>query len=140
MATNAQYTATPTLELALINTANTARDGTGTMSLVCAGPTAASAAGVGKRINRISVTANQTTTAGAVRFFGSNDNGTTRRLMVEKIVPAITPSTTIPTFRTEVPELAGMVLPGAVSGATCGIFASTNAGETFSIVVESGTL
>jgi len=140
MATNAQYAATPVLEISLINTANTARDGTGTMSLCCAGLTAASAAGIGKRLNRISVTANQTTTAGAVRFFGTTDGGTTRRLLVEKIVPAITPSTSIPTFRTEVPELAGLILPGTVGGVTCGLFASTNAGETFSIAVESGTL
>lgn len=140
MATNAQYTAAPILELSLINTANTNRDGTGTMSLICAGLTAASGAGVGKRINRITVVANQTTTAGAVRFFGTTDGGTTRRLLSERIVAAITPSTTIPVFRTDVPELVGMILPGTVAGLTAGLFASTNAGETFSIMVESGNL
>lgn len=141
MATNAQYVSTPVIEITLINTANTARDGTGTMSLVAAGITlAASAAGVGKRINRISVTANQTTTAGVVRFFGSLDSNATKRLVCEKLVPANTPSTSNPVVRFEVPELVGMVLPGTVGGLTAGLFASTNAGETFTVMVESGTL
>lgn len=140
MATNAQYVSTPVIEITLINTANTARDGTGTMGLVAAGPTSASAAGVGKRINRISVTANQTTTAGVVRFFGSLDSNATKRLICEKLVPANTPSTSNPVVRFEVPELVGMVLPGTVGGLTAGLFASTNAGETFTVMVESGTL
>lgn len=140
MATNAQYVATPVIEVALINTANTARDGSGTVNLVCAGLTATSAAGVGKRINRITVTALQTTTAGAVRFYVTLDSNATRRMICEKIVPAVTPSTTIPVFRTEVPELVGMILPGTVGGLTAGLFASTNAGETFAVMVESGTL
>ena len=140
MATSAQYVTTPVLEFSLISTANTNRDGTGTMSLVCAGLTAASGAGIGKRINRITINAVQTTTAGAVRFYGTTDGGTTRRLLSEKIIAAITPSTTIPVFRTDVPELVGLILPGTVAGLTAGLFASTNAGETFSIMVESGTL
>lgn len=137
MATAAQYVTQPTIDLTIVNTANTARDGTGTLATVASGPTAAAANGVGERINRVVIQAHQTTTAGVIRFFLSLDNGTTKRLILEKLVPAITPSTTVAAFRIEVPELVGMVLPG---GGVANLYASTNAGETFSIYVESGQL
>jgi hypothetical protein len=140
MANNPQYANNPIFEITQITTANTARDGTGTMSVVCAGLTAAASAAVGKRISRVAVTASGTNTAGVVRFFGTVDGGTTRRLMIEKLIPANTPSTSNTVVRFEVPELIGLVLPGAIAGATSGIFASTNAGETFGIFVESASL
>lgn len=140
MATTAQFVSQPTLEISQISTLNTARDGTGTISLVCAGPTTTSAAGIGKRINRVIVQATGTTTPGMVRFFISNDGSVTDRLITEKPISAITPSGTIAAYRSEVSELVGFVLPGAVSGSTSGIWASTNNGETFNIIVESGIL
>lgn len=140
MATTAQFVSQPVLEITQIVSANTARDGTGTMSLVCAGPTTTSGAGVGKRINRVIVQATGTTTAGMVRFFVSNDGSVNDRLITEKPISAITPSATITAYRSEVSELVGFVLPGAVSGSTSGIWASTHNGETFNIIVESGTL
>jgi len=140
MANNPQYVATPVLEITQIVTTNTARDGTGTMSLVCAGLTAASAAAIGKRINKVALTSQGTTTAGVVRFFLTVDGGTTRRLVAERLIAANTPGTSNTILRYEMPELAGLILPGTVGGLTAGLFASTNAGETFNIFVESGNL
>ena len=137
MATTAQFTAQPNLEYSQVSTANTNRDGTGTIVTSATGPSTAAAAGVGERITRVTVQATGTTTAGVIRFYLSLDNGTTNRLLVEKLVTAITPSTTLAAFRMEVPELVGLVLPG---GGQALLRASTNNAETFNIIVESGLL
>jgi len=137
MATTAQYTAQPNLEISQVTTANTNRDGTGTLVTIATGPAAAAADGVGERIIRVTVCATGTTTAGVIRFFISLDNGTTNRLICEKLVPAITPSTSVAAFRMEVSELVGTMLPG---GGQALLRASTNNTETFNILVESGLL
>lgn len=130
MATQAQYGATPLNEIQQIATANTARDGTGTMSTGVAGTAA------GKFIRRVVIQATGTTTANVVRFFESTDNGTTRRLILEVVIPAVTPSTSVAAHRTEVPELVGKVL----AGTTNLIYASTNNAETYNVLFESGLL
>jgi len=140
MATTAQYTAQPILEYTQISTANTGRDGSGTLGTVASGPAVTAANGVGKRLLRVSVCAAGTTTAGVIRFFISNDNGSTKRMVCEKLVPAVTPSTTVSAFRTEVPELVGMILPGGTGGNTVILYAGTNNAETFNVICESGTL
>lgn len=137
MATTAQFTAQPIIDIAQVSTANTNRDGTGTIVTVASGPSTAAAAGVGKRITRVSVIATGSTTAGVIRFYLSTDNGTTNRLVCERLVPAVTPSTSTTVFRTEVAELIGLMLVG---GGSCLLRASTNNAETFNIVVESGLL
>lgn len=137
MATTAQYTAQPILEYAQVSTANTNRDGTGTLVTVSTGPSASAAAGVGQRINRIVVNGTGTTSAGMIRFFLSLDNGTTNRLVAEKVVSAITVAASTAAFRTEVPELVGMILPG---GGQALLRASTEIAETFNVIVESGRL
>jgi hypothetical protein len=137
MATTAQFTAQPTIDISQVSTANTNRDGTGTIVTVATGPSTAAAAGVGERINRVVIHATGTTTAGVIRFYISVDGGTTNRLICERLVTAITPSTTIAAFRTEVGELVGLVLTG---GGSCMLRASTNNAETFNIMVESGLL
>jgi hypothetical protein len=137
MATTAQFTAQPIIDIAQVSTANTNRDGSGTLVTVASGPSATAANGVGKRINRVTVTATGTTTAGAIRFYISTDNGTTNRMICERLVTAVTPSTSIAVFRIEVPELVGLMLVG---GGNCLLRASTNNAETFNIMVESGTL
>ena len=137
MATTAQFTAQPNLEYSQLTTANTARDGTGTIVTIAAGPATSAGVGVGERITKVTVQATGTTTAGVIRFFLSLDNGTTNRLILEKLVPAITPSTTVSAYRMEVNELVGCVLPG---GGQALLRASTNNTETFNVVVESGLL
>ena len=137
MATTAQFTAQPILEYVQIVTSNTNRDGTGTMGTVSTGPATTAGNGVGKRIFRVTVQSVQTTTAGVIRFFLTTDGGTTRRMVCEKIVPAVTPSTSVAAWRTEVAELVGLILPGGTGNI---LYASTNGGETFNVFCESGTL
>jgi hypothetical protein len=85
----------------------------------------------------VTIQATGSTTAGVIRFYISIDSGTTNRLICEKLVPAITPSTSVPAFRMEVGELTGIILPG---GGAAVLRASTNNAETFNILVESGLL
>lgn len=140
MAITAQFAAIPGVEVSGITQGNTFRDGGGlTFTLVCAGPSTASGAGVGKRINRVMIHAVATTTAGMVRFF-INDLSSTKRLILEKSIPAITPSAINMAFRTEVPELVGLILPGTVGGTASSLYASSNNTESFNIICESGTL
>jgi len=136
MATSAQYTAQPILEYAQVTTADTSRTAP-TGVEITAGPSTTAGNGVGKRIIRVTVQSTATTTAGVIRFFLSLDSGTTKRLICEKIVPAVTPSTSVAAWRTEVAELVGLILPGGVANK---IYATTNNTETFNIIVESGTL
>jgi len=137
MATTAQYTAQPILEYAQVSTANTNRNGTGTLVTVSTGPSASAAAGVGQRINRIQVVATGTTSAGMIRFFLSLDNGTTNHMLCEKVVSVVTVGASTAAFRTEVPELVGLILPG---GGQALLRASTEIAETFNVIVESGRL
>ena len=137
MATTAQFTAQPIIDIAQVSTANTNRDGTGTIVTIASGPSTTAAAGVGKRINRVTVTATGNVTTGVVRFFLSTDNGTTNYLILERLVPTITPSSSIAVYRTDVSELVGLVLVG---GGNCLLRASTNNAQTFNICVESGLL
>ena len=137
MATTAQFTAQPILEYSQLTAANTNRDGTGTLVTVSTGPSASAAAGVGQRINRVTVQAAGSTTAGVIRFYISLDNGTTNRLILERLVGAVTPSTTVLAWRQEMPELVGLILPG---GGNALLRASTNNAETFNVIVESGRL
>jgi len=141
MATSAQYVSTPVIEVSQVTTADTSRTAPTTTSLICSGPSVASASGIGKRILRIVIQSVNSTTAGAVRIWISTDGGTTKRLLVERVIPAITATAgTTPPYRSEVPELVGLVLPGTISSNATNLYASTNVSETFNIVVESGTL
>lgn len=137
MATTAQYTAAPILEIAQVTTADTSRTAPTNSVEICAGPNQTAGNGIGKRILRVTIMATGTTTAGVIRFFLSTNSGTDKRLITEKIVTAVTPSTTIPAYRMDVSELVGLVLPGGTANK---IYATTNNSETFNIFVESGTL
>ena len=137
MATSAQFTAQPILEYAQVTTADTSRTAPTNTVEITAGPSTSAANGVGKRIIRVTVQSTATTTAGVIRFFLSLDSGTTDRLICEKIVPAVTPGTSVAAWRTEVAELVGLILPGGTANK---IYATTNNTETFNIIVESGLL
>lgn len=139
MATAAQYATTPTVEYAQVTAANTNRDGTGTTVLVCSGPSVAAGSAVGKRIARISIKATGNTTAGMIRFYISVDNGTTKRLVAEVPVSAVTVSGTVATFTAWVGDLEGVVLQGQVSSQNCQLYASTHNAETFNIIVYGAT-
>ena len=121
MATAAQYAATPRTAVAQVTTANTNRNGTGTIATVF------TAGGSGSRIDDISIVATGTTTAGVVRLF-VND-GTTSYLWQEILVSAITPSTTVQVFNYTLLNQA------LILGNNYSLRASTNNSETFNIIV-----
>lgn len=120
MASNGNYAATPLANGARISTANTARDGTGTLGTVL------QAGATGARVDSINIAATGTTTAGMVRLFVNN--GTTTFLLTEIPVSAITPSGTVPAFRAVLSGLA-LVIPSNGS-----LRASTHNAETFDVL------
>jgi len=139
MATTAQYSTAPTIDVSQISTANTARDGSGTTVEIAAGPTTAAGSGVGKRILGVLLQATGTTTAGTIRFFISVDGGTTKRLIEEVSVIAVTPTATSVAWSGSSPGLIGLTLPGQVSSNTQKLYASTEKAETFNVVVLGAT-
>ena len=139
MATSAQYAVAPTVEISQVSTANTNRDGSGTTVEICAGPSTAQGTGVGKRIDCVAIVATGTTTAGMIRFFLSVDGGTTKRMIAETVVTAITPGTSTPAWNSVVPALVNLNLQGQVAAASCKLYASTNNAETFNIHVFAST-
>ena len=122
MATAAQYASTVRTAIAQISTANTNRNGTGTIATVITG------AATGTRVDDITITATGTTTAGVVRLF-VND-GTTSYLWQEILVPAITPSTTVQVFTFTLLNQALLL-----ASASWSLRASTNNAETFNVIV-----
>lgn len=88
------YAATPRpIDKVFINTANTNRDGSGTISLLALGSTN------GFKVQEIAAQALETTTAGMIRVFHSLDGGTTWTMIDELPVGATTASASAPAFR-----------------------------------------
>jgi hypothetical protein len=121
MANLAGYASTPNNGAVLFNTANTARDGTGTMAILFPASSAPA------RIDDLSVVATGTTTAGMLRFFVHN--GTSAFLILEVPVSAIAPSGTVQAFATYQKNLA-IVLKAGYS-----LRVTTHNAEQFSAVV-----
>lgn len=131
MAVDPQYAATPIVDQFQLTTINTNVDGTGTV-VSCAVGTAS-----GKRIQRVRLTAAQLSIAnGVVRFYYSPDNGTTKRMITEVLVTAVTGSATARVWSDVAPELAGfeLVTTNAI------LYASTTVSQTINGHVESGLL
>ena len=122
MAINAQYASTPRAALGQVSTANTARDGTGTLATIF------TAGSSGSRIDDIKIQATGTTTAGVVRLF--LHDGTNARLFAEILVSAVTPSTTVEAWSATLLNQA-IVIPSGWS-----LRASTNNAETFNLIVN----
>jgi hypothetical protein len=144
MATTAQYTAQPIIEgFASAATADTSRSNPTTSSTaLAAGPTTAAANGVGKRILRVTINeinAVGANTAGVLRFWIAPTANGTKYLLCEKAVVSTTSSTTAGGWRTEVPELVGLILPGAASNPPT-LFVSSQTATAYHIVIESGLL
>jgi hypothetical protein len=121
MATTAQYASTVQNAQAQVSTANTNRNGTGTLATVMTGATN------GTRIDDIYIVATGTTTAGVVRLFISD--GTNIRLWQEILVSAVTPSTTVAVWSYTLLNQALLLESG------WSLQASTNNAETFNILV-----
>lgn len=86
MATTPAFAATPRAAVGIVSTANTARDGTGTMATIF------TAGANGSRIERVKVKAIETTAASLVRLFVHD--GSVARLIEEIPVGAVTVSAT----------------------------------------------
>lgn len=130
MASSAQYVATPKIGLGQVSTANTNRDGTGTIATVF------SAGSSGSRIDAINIKAVSTTTAGMIRLF-IND-GTNTRLITEVPVQAITPSATVPAWEVNLntnsfSQVLPIIIPNGYS-----LTASTHNAETFNVNASGG--
>ena len=120
MADLAAFAAVPATAQVQIATANTARDGTGTIGTLLTAPSA------GTRVDDIEMCAAGTTTDGIIRMFVHD--GTNYRLMREIRVTAITPSTTVPVWQTKLSNL-GIVLKSGWS-----LRFSTHNAEIFNVV------
>ena len=122
MSTSAQYASTvKAATVALTATANTARDGTGTITTIHA------AGALGARIDDIYIVSTGTCTAGVIRLF--IHNGTTAFLWQEILVTATTPSTTQAVWSYTLLN-QGLVIPTGFS-----LRASTHNAEAFNILV-----
>ena len=130
MASTPAYAATPKVGIGQISTANTNRDGTGTIGTVF------TAGSSGSRIDAIDIKATGTTTAGMIRLF--IHNGTTAYLLTEVPVIAVTPSGTLPAWEVQLntnsmSQVLPILLPTGYS-----LRASTNNAETFNVVALGG--
>lgn len=123
MATDPQFLSTIRTEVGQISTANTNRDGTGSITSIF------TAGASGSKVLTIEIKAVSTTTAGMIRIY-LND-GVNIRLWQEVNVSAITPSTTVQTFY-------GRVAPDFILESGYTVSASTNNAETFNIIITGG--
>jgi len=123
------FTLTPRISSARISTANTARDGTGTLGSVCTGATN------GTRVDRVTITATGTTTAGMVRLF-LDDGAGAIRFVKEVAVSALTPTATVMAFSFEwvrTDTYPVVVLPSGYI-----LKAGTHNAESFDVVAHGG--
>ncbi len=108
-----------------IATANTARDGTGTIGTVV------TFGANGNRVDMVRVVAAGTTTAGVIRLW--LHDGATYYLLKELLVTAITPSTTVAVFEAEWIPTVPLCRPTGWS-----LRVSTHNAETFKVHAECG--
>jgi len=120
MAAETQYTANT--GIVVISTANSERDGSGTLGTVLT-----ASATNGTFIKTVTIKAQGDTTHGTVRLFAYD--GVTTRLIREIDVPATTKSATDPSFETTVPLDFHLEASGILK-------ASTEKGETFHVMAE----
>ena len=130
MAIQAQYASVPRCAIGQVSTANTTRDGTGTIATIF------TAGSNGSRIDAIILKAIATTTAGMIRLFVHD--GTNARLLTEVPVTPLTPSGTLPSWEAQLntntmTQFLPVFLPSGFS-----LRASTNNAETFNVIAEGG--
>lgn len=124
---NPIFTLTPVIGVVNISTANTNRDGTGTLGTVITGSTN------GTRISQIVIKALGATTAGIVRLF--IDNGVSVHLWKEISISAISASDTVIAFSASI-DLTGeyaLILPNNYI-----LKAGTEKAESFAVFAEGG--
>lgn len=123
MSATPNFAITPRIGMGQVTTANTARDGTGTIATIF------SAGASGSTILRAQIVAAGTTTAGVIRLF--LHDGTNARLLEELLVPAWTPGVSGEVWQGHVSYI-GAPFPLPVNWS---VRASTHIGETFNVIV-----
>ena len=127
---NPIFTLTPVVGMANIATANTNRDGTGTLGTVVTGTTN------GTRIDRVVVQATVTTAAGVVTLF-VYDGVSVTELWQEVLVNAVTPSATATAFRYVIsspdPTAPLLVLPNNYA-----LRAGTTIAQSMNVIAQGG--
>lgn len=131
MATAPQFASTPKTAAVAITTANTNRDGTGSIGTVFT-------AGInGSKIDKIIICAKSTTSAGNIRFY--IHDGTNYFLFKEMPVVGVTPAATVPTFSAVLSQEIDVVLP-LILPTGYSLRASTEKAEPFNIIAIGGDL
>lgn len=129
MAMTPEYSAVPNTGIASVTTANTNRDGTGTIETVL------TAGASGSRIEKISIKATATVSAGMIRFYVHD--GTTSQIIAEIAVTATTASSTVPSFEhtmtQDTVDYLPLTLPTGYS-----LRASTQLSESFKVIAQGG--
>ena len=125
-----QYAGTPNCGIGQVSVANPNRDGTGTIATIL------TAGAAGSRVDAIDLKAVGITTAGMIRLF--INNGVTSRLLTEVMVNAITPSSNIPSWESQLntntmSQVLPLILPAGYS-----LRASTHNAEVFNVVALGG--
>lgn len=143
MSTNAQYTKNARQASVTISTANTNRDGTGTMSILWTAPAFVDATNPGgSRIERITIVGTGTVTAGMVRLFVSSDaaaNTASNTFLYEEVpVTATTPSTTVQAFNANLQAVTYQTLYPIIIGPGCTLRVSTANAESFVVTAMGG--
>lgn len=122
------FVQTPKIAVGSLATANTNRDGSGTIATIY------TAGANGSRIDHIDVIAIGATTAGVVRLY--IHDGSSAHLWKELLVPAVTPSTSIGVWSYSLDcskEANGLFLPSGYS-----LRASTHNAENFRVHAVGG--
>ena len=123
------FTQSPVCGIAQISSANTNRDGTGSLGTVY------TAGANGGRIELIRVKATVTTTAGMVRIYVSTNGGTNKYLWAEISIGANTVSASNPGAEGEFSPTKPLMLPASAI-----VYASTHNAETFNVFAHGGDL
>lgn len=112
MALNPAFIATPRIGVASVSTANTAIDGTGTITTLIIG------AATGTRVLEIDTQCAATSAAALVNIFLSLDGGTTWNLFDQVTITAATSSNTVKANR-NLATYANLILPDANARLGC---------------------
>lgn len=120
MATSPQFISAGRIGVGSTASANTAIDGTGSITSVITG------AATGTRVLEVIVKGAATTAAAVVNLFISLDGGTTWTIFDSQLVTAATPSTTVASFEVSI-VYSNLILPGtsAILGFTTTIAQAT---------------
>lgn len=130
MAALTQYVGTPKNSASQVTTADTATNNPVTAPVIIY-----TAGSNGARIDAIDIQATGTTIIGLVRFFLSIDSGTTKRLIDEVQVNAVTASTTSPAFSVVLnSDTAGFLRKGLVLAPNAILYATTTVTNSLNII------